>query len=128
MRRFVLTLMILLLPLRGWMGDAMAMQDAGFGSSQLLNAIVSVANNPAEISGEAHSHANMDHRDHGATVNHTDGEAHAACHLCDLCHSTALAMACLPLTLHHAAQGTPVGHAPSDTSATLSLRQKPPIS
>ncbi len=141
MRRFLLTLMILMLPLRGWMGDAMAVQEAGFGGNQHNHATFSVAKKSHHTSGEAHfhaenfgmmdAHANMDHGAHGASQNHAngeDGEDHAACHLCDVCHSSVVSVTGLHLTLRNVSQDTPVGQAPSDTSAAPTLRQKPPIS
>ena len=64
MRIFVIVLMMLLLPLQGWLGDAMAMQMATDQlqhkpdtSQQSENAITSIATNDHRTGGEGHSHA-----------------------------------------------------------------------
>ena len=90
MRVFVLALMILLLPLRGWMGDSMAMG--------LANQSLASASSAADAHCPEHAHAASasDHAtpttDHGAghqeATSDADGHAHD---LCDLCNGPAMA-------------------------------------
>jgi hypothetical protein len=120
MRRLLLALMILLLPLRGWMGDAMAVQDMHRGGHHMENATLSIASNAHEHSGMV----TLEHDDVPPELEHS----HAACHLCDVCHSAAIAVTCMDLSLGHAPTALPVGQVPIDTSAEVALGQKPPIS
>lgn len=136
MRRLLLALMILLLPLRGWLGDAMAMELA-------VPAMQAVAVHAAEA--ETAHHAGFGHQaDAAAPPCHEDAQAapatahhgsehpaghgHGHCTACQICHSVAAThRAATPAVLapRHAAPGT----APARfASAELRGVAKPPIS
>jgi hypothetical protein len=104
MRQLILALMIALLPLRGWMGDAMAVETAT-GSQ---HAIHSIAGEDAATMEYAHFDSDSGQRDQrdgpshcpdhasalaGGTDTDTDGDAAAhgqACTLCQVCHTVAM--------------------------------------
>ena len=136
MHRLLIIIMIALLPLRGWAGDAMA---TGMATGQMQVAAKSIA---------AHAHAVMEaaHFDHenatpDATGTHADCAGHGAedadhagdshcdtCSACQACHTVALphSESRVPSTF----QAFSLPHAAADefASADAALRQKPPIS
>lgn len=133
MRALLLALMIALLPLRGWVGDAMAVDMMGEALLATSNAIKSVVFNahPAVHSGHFDTHhaacAELTAADPtGDTVGSPDANctSHAAC---QLCHSMALA----PLPLMLASLAGPAGTPPLAQAAFMSAEPtrdfKPPI-
>ena len=96
MRILLLALMIALLPLRGWVGDVMAME-------RLEQALTIT---PAEAAVHGECHAAHIHHGQGAAhgdVNQPagDGSTHAqadcsGCTICQICHSVVLASATVP--------------------------------
>lgn len=155
MRHFILALMVLLLPLRGWMGDAMA---TGMATGQLtaphsspslptLNAIKNIA---------AHAHGRLSsapvHTEKmtasmaGAEILVAQAPAHhdcnipvadstdtvgidcGACSSCQACHTVALS----PTVMKSLAPSNPTAQPDAITdsfaSADTALSQKPPIS
>ena len=113
MRAFVIALMIALLPLRGWAGDAMAEHMAL----------------PQAAAPAATSHAHCAMHDAGAemTPAQDDAAAHDGCSLCQACHTLALE-ACIssatPLTPPFL---LPRVAASDFASAERALSVKPPI-
>lgn len=134
MRHFVLALMIALLPLRGWVGDAMAMEMAAETLEEPASAIESVANNNHSARADALSEAkNTMHPDCPDHVASSDGTPHAAsdcntCANCQICHSVALTP-----TLPQLAQAAVPAAQPQATAALFASAErapgfKPPIS
>lgn len=138
MRRLFVALMILMLPLRGWIGDVMAMELL----QPALQAVHTHAPAAAEASPHAHhgdghamhdAHAGHGHGAHGAAPGTADGHAghgssHLACTACQVCHSIAMAEAAPALggeALPHAA---PQAALPHFASADARRLAEPPIS
>lgn len=144
MRHLVLALMILLLPLRGWLGDAMATQMAG----------MSVTANAAET-GAAHTHeiepaGSFDHQKPAfeATPALPDCHQQAAaesktitsansekgndtcgtCQFCQACNTLALSPSPTEVVASFASPQLRPTPAAAFTSAASALGQKPPIS
>ena len=144
MRQLLLILMIALLPMRGWVGDVMAMEM----SAQKLVAITLVANNAhptratGQFNGENMPAAQGECAEHaGNAAIHSTSVADAAssaddatsghcntCAVCEICHSVAL---------HNAMASNPPDFIPHTlpsigstrfASALSALGQKPPIS
>jgi hypothetical protein len=145
-RRFLLILMIALLPVRGWLGDAMAMQlvQAPASAAHLHQHASDVAVADRAIAHHGDHAAHADHADHANHADHAAHEAglckagdadkacepslHVQCGTCQMCHSVA---ASLPeaLALPSAVpQGTPGFHASAFVSAEPAPAFKPPIS
>jgi hypothetical protein len=134
MRRFLYVLLILLLPLRGWTGDAMAMQMAMPGQHAPAAGVAQHADAHAP-SAHAHSQpvAKLAAADCAEHVGQSDdGDApdasHCeACAMCQTCHTVAVL---LPLDLLAASPPGPVSPAatpPVYASADRALLLKPPI-
>ena len=98
MHRLFLIIMIVLLPLRGWVGDVMAMDMA----SQHLNTVISVASHtqPKRATGQfvsenaAATHAECPGHPATASGDAADNTASGHCNtcgVCQICHTVALA-------------------------------------
>ena len=147
MRIFLLALMIVLLPLRGWMGDAMATSMAtGMAASNLHQEVATktVATHAHETeveSTEKHAHHETDAQhstqaqqdcaghssaqaDQSTQIN--DGHC-GSCQVCQVCHSVALSPAAVMVAAAFNAFALPHTATAQFTSAQLALRQKPPI-
>jgi hypothetical protein len=129
MRALFLALMIALLPLRGWVGDAVALDMLSAAFHAPTNAIKSVAANahPADHGDQLDAH-HADCAGHSMTAAAATSDAHCASHAdCQLCHSVALA----PLPLRLAPTVLPVALPPlalaGFVSAEPSRGFKPPI-
>lgn len=143
MRTLLLALMIALLPIRGWLGDAMAVEMA----KHSLPEAVSVAG----AATEAHCHEAMEAGDHSgmamqmsAGTDMPDPLAHAThdthddagadhqgcgtCTACQVCHTVALGGMPRVDTVHGAPQAPPAAHASRFASAEPAQGLKPPIS
>jgi len=128
MRILFLALMIALLPLRGWVGDVMAMERLG----QALTTAPVVA----AVHGECHEmqqHQGQDdaHEDMSQPAGHASGHAQgdcSGCTVCQICHSVALASTPVPAS----AAELPTAVPPSDVRLYASAEPapgfKPPIS
>lgn len=133
MRVLFLALMIALLPLRGWVGDVMAVELAQPSPAAAHHA-------PAPDHG-AHAPCHEGHGEaahaHAPAVDATqaassDGE-HAAgdcgsCTVCQICHSAALAAVLPQLPAAVLAAALPASRQPLYASAERALGDKPPIS
>ena len=137
MRRLLFILLIALLPLRGWVGDAMA---TGMAAQQVRMASISVAlehtHAPLEVT-HGHQAANTDivvvHADecHGATGGATPHSADShceSCAVCQACHTVALSLAASCALARLAPALPPQTMAAHFASAEAALGQKPPIS
>jgi hypothetical protein len=145
MRRFLLILMLALLPLRGWMGDVMAMEMAQQAVSPASIATYSIANSHHSTPGIDRfdtpdvqpAHGVHPCPDHAAAPSgdgsHEDLQASTStecntCTTCQVCHSVAVAMAApVPAALAKAATA-PLTPAPAFTSVVAARGFKPPIS
>lgn len=122
-RLYLILLLIALLPLRGWVTDAMAMQIL---ATPAASALVSQATAPT-------AHCDMRPDDDAATptpdtAEHPASPHSGTCTTCQFCHASALLtqeplLAALPLP-----QATPVARLPMPTEAVSALALKPPIS
>lgn len=154
MRRIFLVLMIVLLPLRGWVGDVMAVEMA----SQSSNATESVANYAshtratAKFDGKYTPLAHVECPGHAATALEsaadwtggtalagvvdagdatTDGAAKGKCNTCgacQLCHTVALANTVAARLADFTPDTLPSIGSTRFASALTALSQKPPIS
>lgn len=144
MRTLLLALMIALLPLRGWLGDAMAVEMV----KHSLPVAASASASMATAAAEAHCHEAMEAGDHGgmdmqmsAGTDMPDSSAHAThdsagadhqgcgtCTACQVCHTVALGGMPLVDTVHSAPQAPPAAHASRFASAEPAQGLKPPIS
>ena len=113
MRHFVLALMIALLPLRGWVGDAMAMEMAAAD-----------ANAGNIVQAECPGHAALPLQD-GDSPTPAHGES---CSACQICHSVALTAMLAPMPSVSMPAAAPRTAAPLFTSAERAAGFKPPIS
>lgn len=119
MRLFLLTLMIALLPLRGWMGDAMTLERSV--SEHDAMTVASVQDNCHQIS---------QHGMHEAAT--TSDPAHAqddgdSCTDCQICHSIALATTLLSTPTLQARMPQPLVLNRLHASADPAPGFKPPI-
>ena len=135
MRHFILALMIVLLPLRSWAGDAMAMQMA---SAAVAIALEPVASHVQKIDPAATivpqrqaipdcHEAASGQLDSGEPTSRETGNDHCGtCLACQVCHTVAL----LPALLEVASVLVSTRLRPTHTaftSAAAALGQKPPI-
>lgn len=136
MRLLVLVLAIVLLPLRGWLGDAMMLapvQTAAAGHAMHAMADDAVATHtvhatPSDDAHERHAaHAAMDHAPAHDAANSGHG-AHTTCDTCQFCHSVAVtAWPEVPLPAAAPAHA-PIADAMRFASAEAAQGFKPPIS
>lgn len=124
MRILVLLLAIVLLPLRGWMGDAMMMAPAQpVAAAQATHGMA----NEGHAMPMAHASVDTDHAmGHGDAPSQHAG--HATCDTCQFCHSVAVtAWPEVPMPAEaprHAPAAEPVLFASADAGQGF----KPPIS
>lgn len=135
MRVLLLALMIALLPVRGWVGDAMA---TGMAAGQLQyqpEAAKSIASHAHETGMQAHfnheaaAQAVTDCASHAAGgTSHTADTHCGSCSVCQACQTVALSTMAPDLTpvVHRFTR--PRAVAPQFASAEAALGQKPPIS
>ena len=145
MRRFFLGLMIVLLPLRGWMGDAMATEMAVPASMALtapmqLSAEVTAHESHAHQPGTAsHSHAGTEQvagvfaapgcADHAGSGHSPSDNSH--CKSCVVCQACTVVGLAFPRTISAELHATPEKSpctVSSFSSADCALSLKPPIS
>ena len=140
MRHLLLILMIALLPLRGWAGDAMATGMAAGQVAQLLQRQIATES----IAAKAHAVSVTANFDHETTVpdavptmadcaGHGGEDVDAShcdtCSACQACHTVALShSAAIALSTVFQAFSLPHSAADQFASADAALRQKPPIS
>jgi hypothetical protein len=151
MRFFVLALMMVLLPLRGWTGDAMATEMALNSAVQQMH-LTAAASEKADVhqghQGHQSHEGHGDHAAHEATLHlsantpdclshadcyQTHGAGHNAghcesCSACQACHNVALLVDSDELKPRLNTLWTPTGAADPFVSADAAPDQKPPIS
>ena len=142
MRHLLLILMIALLPLRGWAGDAMATEMAAGQVAQVQQMHVATKSIAAKDHA-ASVKAYFDHETavpdavrtvadcagHGAEDTDHGGGSHCdTCSACQACHTVALAHAAPNVSSTFQAFSLPHSAADQFASADAALRQKPPIS
>jgi hypothetical protein len=151
MRFFMLAVMMVLLPLRGWTGDAMATEMALNSALQQMHLTVA-APEKADARPGHQGHQNQeghgDHAAHEATLHlsantpdylshancdQTHGAGHNAghcesCSACQACHNVALLVDSDELKPRLNTLWTPTGAADPFASADAAPDQKPPIS
>jgi hypothetical protein len=131
MRRFVLTLMMALLPLSGWTGDAMAIEMAAATLETPTFAIETGADHArtetaaAVFDSENTLHANC--HDHVAALDDT-AHADSNCSTCSACHSLALAPTLTQAASVALSAPQPQAAEPFFASAERAPGFKPPIS
>ena len=152
MRHFIFALMIVLLPLRSWMGDAMAysmpfntmaqgMHTASVASNSSAGDTIYLAasnddttlasgSNSVNIAAQAtpkHPCHGADTAPEGLDAQSPASNASNACTACQVCHLTA----CPPLAVHSLVQARTSVFAAQPpmlwTSADLSILTKPPV-
>jgi hypothetical protein len=143
MRTLLLALMIALLPIRGWLGDAMAVEMVRH-SLPAASLVAEAA--PAKAAADAHCHEAMEaadggmdtmahhagaHDDGGNSSSNDHGADHqgcGTCTVCQVCHTVALGGTPLIDIVHSAPQAPPTAHAARFASAEPAPGLKPPIS
>jgi len=130
MRTLVLVLMIALLPLRGWVGEAMA----GHMAAHQLSAIKSVAASPdgtgaaADFSSQAAMQAMPDCHERPAAAEPVAADVCASCSHCQVCAAVAFEPGTALLAGLAAAPARPATAAERFASAPRAAAIKPPIS
>lgn len=134
MRFLLVVLLVALMPLRSWAGDAMAIRMAGGGHTPVV--LVASAHEecpghhgpatsqPGNVAGVA---ATSGHADSGSVANAAQDHC-ANCASCQACFTvalTSLPAVIAPLTAHNS---PPHAGLKSFTSADIALGRKPPIS
>jgi len=129
MRRWLLLVIVLLLPLRGWVGDAMAAQML----QQRATAVhAATGQHEHAATGQHHGHGHdCDEHASAAAVHGEQGEAQAmancpTCASCQMCSSVALSPTMLLATEHAFSQAPPETAQPAYASAEPELAFKPP--
>ena len=138
MRHLLLVLMIALLPLRGWMGDAMATSMAAGQLQQQQVAAKMIATHTHEAGAEGHfgheaAAPEAVQAAHDCAGDAADESSHAAgahcesCAACQACHAVALSHSAPDLNPVFNTPTLPHAAADQFASAEAALRQKPPI-
>lgn len=140
MRHLLIALLIALLPLRAWVGDAMAVSMLGHPAATVVAASTDVhpgcpdhaaqlsANLPSSPERDPATQAMGAHPDEASHPDDDQGQDHHLHSACDVCNGPALVMVSL------AAVTTPHTHTqlaqPAERFASVALQQgiKPPIS
>ncbi len=123
MRRFIFILMIALLPLRGWMGEAMATEMAA------INLIAAKAiNTPATTNFEAeNSMSDCDMHKSSSTDSTSNTTTKSSCTHCQACHATGLISTVQINSFNEVRYAQPLAQASQFASASIAHSQKPPI-
>jgi hypothetical protein len=128
--------MLVLLPLRGWVGEAMAMQML----AQHLNAIQTIATTAHEISAngtldaeiQAKCHEAGHGASHAADANPADADPSTShcgtCPLCQMCHSVAAPAPFSAMPIPWLPHAQPTTGPARFASAPTTFALKPPIS
>jgi hypothetical protein len=120
MRRFIFILMIALLPLRGWMGEAMATEMA------TMNLIAAQAINTPATADLTDSNSMVDCDMH-KTKTADNKPAKVLCTHCQACHATGLISTVQITSFDKVRYAQPLAQASQFASASIAHSQKPPI-
>jgi len=123
MRILLLAVMITLLPLRGWVGDAMAMELGAHAMAAAQAEAVHAAADDCHEHGQAQANAPT-----AAEHSEAHGQDCGNCSACQICHSVALASALPTFSTAALPAVPPVGTSRQLTSAERAPGFKPPIS
>jgi cytochrome c553 len=123
MRRFIFILMIALLPLRGWMGEAMATEMAAMYliADQATNtpATADIDKNTSMPDCDMHK---------AAKANTTEtSETKSTCTHCQACHATGLVSTVQIANFDQVQYAPPLAQNTQFASANIAHSQKPPI-
>ena len=132
MPRPLLVFFALLLVLRAWVGDAMAMQVPAAGHCQQIHALAQGDPGHASHAGTGSVHSGMYHADAGAAHEGSAdcgdaGAGHAACGDCQVCHTAALPFGTVESVPAAVPQAVPPAAPVSYASADPAPGFKPPI-
>ena len=139
MRLLLVAIMIVLLPVRGWVGDVMATRMAAPAALLQVTGVSATGTHAHAATDVAHDHvaqqatslpAISDCADH-ATASHgslPDNSACKACVVCQVCNTVALELSTAYFSGHLLAPWVPPSAAPRFASADRALGLKPPIS
>jgi hypothetical protein len=120
MRRFIFILMIALLPLRGWMGEAMATEMAA------INLIATQAiNTPTNADLEAENSMSDCELHKNKTTANTATKT--SCTHCQACHAAGLVSTVHITSFDKVHYAQPLAQASQFASASIAHSQKPPI-
>jgi len=120
MRVFFIALLIALLPVRGWVGDAMAISMAGLPDGPPAAMMTGAADAGHDV------HAGMDHGDHAEHgMAGTDGHSHNAC---DVCNGPVLTVSDTSPALARAVHALRADRVEAFASSLPRAGHKPPIS
>jgi cytochrome c553 len=120
MRRFIFILMIAVLPLRGWMGEAMATEMAA------INIIAAqAANTPA--TADITREISMSDCDMHKAAKADSSETQSTCTHCQACHATGLVSAVQITSFDQVRYAQPLAQNSQFASANIAHSQKPPI-
>ncbi len=123
MRRFIFILMIALLPLRGWMGEAMATDMAAMHLIA-VQAINTPATDDLSSKNEMHSMTDCDmHKTQSAEKT----SAKSSCTHCQACHATGLVSTVQIASFDQVQYAPPLAQNSQFASANIAHSQKPPI-
>ncbi len=147
MRVLLLTIMLVLLPVRGWVGNAMAVTMAAPGPVQTVatEAVLDCHGmDEAEAQDRHGAQMMQEHAAHGmqgtasnttdahdaehGNAGHGGGASCSTCSFCQMCHTVALAAPVPMLPALSVNGASPLARLPADLSATLLPDFKPPIS
>jgi cytochrome c553 len=120
MRRFIFILMIALLPLRGWMGEAMATEMAA------MNVVATQAANMGSAADITPVQSMSDCDMHKATKADSS-EMKSTCTHCQACHATGLVSAVQISSFDQVRYAQPRAQTSQFASASIAHSQKPPI-
>jgi hypothetical protein len=120
MRRFIFILMITLLPLRGWMGEAMATEMA------TMNLIAIQAINTLATADFSDSNS-MHDCDMHKTKTAENKPTKPLCTHCQVCHAAGLVSTVQIVSFDKLQYAQPLAQASQFASASIAHRQKPPI-
>lgn len=132
MRRLVLILMLVLLPLRGWVGEAMAMDMMAIqaGATQKIAAhahgISAESTFDVEMQADCHEATGAELSD--STTSTSTSTHCGTCPLCQMCNSVAAPAPFLALPTPWLPQTQPTTGPARFASATAAFALKPPIS
>ncbi len=137
MRHFFLALMIVLLPLRGWAGDVMAVEMAstavaiksGAASAHETSATASFDHkNEAFGASQAMPDCHEQLAGHAAQDKAANNDHCGTCQACQACHTVALSPSLIEVSASFSSPQLRPTRAAAFTSAAAALGQKPPIS
>ncbi len=131
MHRIVFILMIALLPLRGWLGEAMAtdMASINFIAAKESNTLSTGKKYQNMMLTDCHMQQNVSaHQSNNPSDDRSEEtQSQTSCNSCQACHASGLVNSFhgIPSVATHSS--VPLAHIARLTSASVALGQKPPI-